>query len=97
MVIQNNYLTGNEILCKLNKKYILSEIKEYIEQTTEYEILFEEHNAAIEQTLNFEYSIIDKIEEIEIENESEVSITAKVNRQSKVKTRGKRQIVRKGE
>jgi len=97
MVIQNNYLTGNEILFKLNKKYILSEIKEYIEQTTEYEILFEEHNAAIEQTLNFKYSIIDKIEEIEIENESEVSITAKVNRQSKVKTRGKRQIVRKGE
>lgn len=88
-VIQNNYLTGNEILCKLNKRYVLSEIKEYIKQTTEYEILFEENNAVIEQTLNFEYSIIERIEEIVvIEKDYEASITDKVNRQRK--TKGKR-------
>ena len=96
-LIKNNYLKGNEILRKLNKKYILSELKKYTEKSTEINILFEENREEIDQTLNFEYSLIEKIEDIIVDIEYNENITDKVNRQRKVKTRSKRQIVRKGE
>lgn len=91
-IVNKDYLIGNEILRKLNKKYVLNEIKEYVSMLNINIELIEETKNDIETTLNYEYSIVDKIENI-VDDEVDIRITDKINRQNKVKFRSKRKVI----
>ena len=94
IIIKNDYLTGNELLKKLNKKYILTEIREQINKTTNINISFEEKIQEIEENLITEYQLMEQIENVIDIVDIDFQITTKINRQKKLETKNKRKVLR---
>lgn len=94
MLVNREYLEGNELLRKLNKNHVLAQIKKYINETTNVNISFEENVKEIEETLITEYQLIEKIENVIDDIECNDEITHRVNRQRKVISRSKRKVLR---
>ena len=57
------YLQGNELLKRLNKKSILREIKNYVKEMSESKDEINVIQSEIENTINLEYTLIDKIDD----------------------------------